>query len=118
MFKLKIKSTGVKLKEHNVGAVKMMSHSEATHVLDGMTKCYEEQPEIKEKKIKTPPRKVIYISKSGSKAIFDSIGLCAKIFRVDESTIRYKIEHPTSKRKATRKGGDWLQGGRLEYFKN
>jgi hypothetical protein len=113
-MKLKFKSTGKKVQEHNVGAIKMFSHSEATHILDNVI----EQPVNKDKKVKTPAKKVVYISKNGSKAIFDSIHLCAKIFNVDVSTIKYKIEHPIPKRKATLKGGDWLKGARLEYLNN
>lgn len=77
-----------------------------------------QQPEIKDKKVKNSAKKVVYISKNGSKAIFDSVHLCAKIFDVDISTIKYKIEHPIPKRKATLKGGDWLKGGHLEYLNN
>lgn len=73
------------------------------------------QPEIKDKKIKTPTKKVVYISKRGSKAIFDSIGLCAKIFDKDASTIKYRIEHPNVK---SCLDFDWLKGGRLEYLNN
>lgn len=75
----------------------------------------EEQPTNKEKKTIPPTKKVVYISKRGSKAIFDSVHLCAQIFGVDESTIRYKINNPVPKKKNTSKGGDWLKGGRLEY---
>lgn len=114
MFKVKTKRTGVKIKEHNVGAVKVMSHSEATHVLDGMTERYEEQLEVKEKKVKTPSRKVVYIAKHGGKATFDSVGLCAKIFGKDKTTIKYRIEHPNTKIT----GYDWLDGGHLEYINN
>ena len=110
-MKLKFKSTGKKVQEHNVGAIKMMSHSEATHILDNVI----EQPEVKDKKIKTPAKKVVYISKRGSKAIFDSIRLCAKIFGKDTSTIKYRIEHPNAKATLD---FDWLEGGRLEYLNN
>ena len=110
MGKFKFKSTGKKVQEHNVGQVMMVSHSEATHILDNVI----EQPEVKESKVKTPAKKVVYISKSGSKAIFDSINLCAKIFGKDESTIRYKIEHPNSKDRHN----SWLKGGKLEYYNN
>ena len=113
MLKLKFKPAGTKLKEHNVGSVKMMSHNEATHIIDGMTERYDEQPEVKEKKVKIPPRKVVYITKRGSKAVFDSIALCAKIFGKDKTTIKYRIEHP--KVRATL-DFDWLDGGRLEYI--
>ena len=71
------------------------------------------QPEVKEKKIKTPPRKVVYITKRGSKAVFDSIALCAKIFGKDKTTIKYRIEHPKAKAALD---FDWLEGGRLEYI--
>ena len=110
-MKFKNKSAGNKVQEHNVGAIKMMSHSEATHILDNVI----EQPVSKDKKVKTPAKKVVYISKRGSKAIFDSIGLCAKIFGKDTTTIKYRIEHPNAK--ATL-GFDWLEGGHLEYLNN
>lgn len=110
-MKLKFKSTGNKVQEHNVGTIKMMSHSEATHILDNVI----EQPEIKNDKDKTPGKKVVYISKRGSKAIFDSIGLCAKIFGKDKTTIKYRIEHPNVK---TTSNLDWLEGGCLEYLNN
>ena len=93
MFKLKIKPTGIKSKE------------EAKPIVT--------QPEVKEKKGKTPAKKVVYISKHGSKAIFDSIGLCAKIFGKDTTTIKYRIEHPKVK---SCLDFDWLEGGRLEYY--
>ena len=86
-----------------------MSHSEATHILDNVI----EQPEVKNKKVKASAKKVVYISKRGSKAIFDSIGLCAKIFGKDTTTIKYRIEHPKAK---SCLDFDWLEGGRLEYY--
>ncbi len=107
-MKFKFKPTGNKVQEHNVGAVGMFSHSEATHIIDNII----EQPETKEKKVKTPAKKVVYISKRGSKAIFDSIKLCAKIFGKDVTTIKYRIEHPNSESRLF----DWLKGGRLEYY--
>ena len=107
-MKFKFKPTGNKVQEHNVGAIKMMSHSEATHILDNVI----EQPETKEKKVKTPAKKVVYISKRGSKAIFDSVKLCANIFGKDTTTIKYRIEHPNAKYTFF----DWLKGGRLEYY--
>ncbi len=72
------------------------------------------QPAIKENKVKPSTKKVVYTSKRGSQAIFDSIRLCAKIFGKDESTIRYKIEHPESKDRRN----SWLKGGKLEYYNN
>ena len=72
------------------------------------------QPAIKENKIKPLANKVIYTSKRGSKAIFDSVRLCAMIFGKDESTIRYKIKHPSSKDRHN----SWLKGGKLEYYNN
>lgn len=111
MCKFKFKSTDKKVQEHNVGQVMMVSHSEATHILDNII----EQPEVKENKVRTPAKKVVYISKYGSKAIFDSINLCAKIFGKDTTTIRYRIEHPKIKASADY---DWLEGGRLEYYNN
>lgn len=94
MIKLKLKPAGTKLNNEN--------------------KSYtpKEHPEVKEKKVKTPPRKVVYISKRGSKAVFDSIALCAKIFGKDKNTIKYRIEHPKAK---TTLDFDWLEGGHLEY---
>lgn len=74
-----------------------------------------QQPEIKENKVKTSAKKVVYISKRGSKAIFDSINLCSKIFGKDPSTVKYRIEHPNSK---SAFHYDWLDGGRLEYLNN
>lgn len=71
------------------------------------------QPDIKEKKVKSPAKKVVYISKSGSKAVFDSVHLCAKIFGKDPSTIKYRIEHPKVRASFD---FDWLEGGRLEYI--
>ena len=109
MFKLKVKPIGKKVHEHNVGAIKMMSHSESTHILDNVI----EQPEVKKKKNKTSAKKVVYISKRGSKAIFDSIGLCAKIFGKDTTTIKYRLEHPKAKGCLD---FDWLEGGHLEYY--
>lgn len=109
MLKIKVKSTGNKVQEHNVGNIKNFSHSEATHIIDNLI----EQPEVKEKKVKTPPRKVVYITKRGSKAVFDSIALCAKIFGKDKTTIKYRIEHPNAKATLD---FDWLEGGRLEYI--
>lgn len=99
-MEFKFKPICNKVQEHNV--------SQIANVI--------EQPEIKDKKVKTPAKKVVYISKNGSKAIFDSIHLCAKIFNVDICTIKYKIEHPIPKKKATLKGDDWLKGGCLEYY--
>ena len=74
-----------------------------------------QQPEIKDKKVKTPAKKIVYIGKHGSKAIFDSIHLCAKIFGKDPTTIKYRIEHPNIKYNLD---FDWLEGGRLEYLNN
>ena len=95
MIKIKLKPTGVKSKE------------EAKPIVA--------QPELKENKGKTSSKKVVYISKRGSKAIFDSIGLCAKIFGKDATTIKYRIEHPKAKGCLD---FDWLEGGRLEYYNN
>ena len=110
-MKFKNKSAGNKVQEHNVGAIKMMSHSEATHIIDNLI----EQPVSKDKKVKTPAKKVDYISKRGSKAIFDSIRLCAKIFGKDTTTIKYRIQHPNAKAILD---FDWLKGGSLEYLNN
>lgn len=71
------------------------------------------QLEVKEKKIKSFSKKVVYINKSGSKAVFDSVHLCAKIFHKHPSTIRYRIEHPKVRASL---GFDWLEGGKLEYI--
>lgn len=73
------------------------------------------QPAIKDDKIKSSAKKVVYISKRGSKAIFDSIKLCAKIFGKDPTTIKYRIEHPNVRASLD---FDWLEGGRLEYLNN
>ena len=110
-MKFKNKSAGNKVQEHNVGNIKNFSHSEATHIIDNII----EQPVSKGKNVKTPAKKVVYISKRGSKAIFDSIRLCAKIFGKDPTTIKYRIEHPNAKASLD---FDWLEGGRLEYLNN
>lgn len=113
-MKFKSKSAGKKLQEHNVGAVKMFSHSEATHILDGMVERYSEQPEVKEKKIVTPAKKVIYIAKNGKRATFDSMKLVALVFGVNLSSVRARLNKPTIRRRKD----DWLKGGRLEYINN
>ena len=103
MLKLKFKSTGAK------------ANNEHSYAKSEPTIVPKEQPEVKEKKVKTPPRKVVYITKRGSKAVFDSIALCAKIFGKDRTTIKYRIEHPKVK---STLDFDWLEGGRLEYINN
>ena len=73
-------------------------------------------PVVEEKKeSKIAPVKVVYISKGGSRAIFDSIRLCASIFGVDASTIKHNINHPVRKTLYS-KHGDWLKGGHFEYL--
>lgn len=79
-----------------------------------ITEAPKEKPKVKNK-VKTPAKKVVYISKRGSKAIFDSIKLCAKIFGKDPTTIKYRIEHPNVRASLD---FDWLEGGRLEYLNN
>lgn len=101
MLKLKFKSTGAK------------ANNERSYAKSETTIVPKEQPEVKEKKVKTPTRKVVYITKRGSKAVFDSIALCAKIFGKDKTTIKYRIEHPKTK---STLDFDWLEGGRLEYI--
>lgn len=78
-----------------------------------ITEAPKEEPKAKNK-VKTPAKKVVYISKRGSKAIFDSIKLCAKIFGKNPTTIKYRIEHPNVRASLD---FDWLEGGRLEYLK-
>lgn len=72
------------------------------------------QPEVKEKKIATPAKKLIYTSKGGSKAIFDSINLVALVFGVDPSSVRNMV----GRTKVRKRKDDWLKGGSIEYFNN
>ena len=106
-MKFKVKSTGTK-RVIDLGKQLKTRQKVIQEVVSNIP-----QPDIKEKKVKSPTKKVVYISKSGSKAVFDSVHLCARIFGKDPSTIKYRIEHPKVRASLD---FDWLEGGRLEYI--
>lgn len=113
MIKLKFKPTfGGTTHKDDLNKQLNTRHEVIEEAVNNMPSVVESK--VKEKKIKSPAKKVVYISKSGSKAIFDSIHLCAKIFGKNPSTIKYRIEHP--KVRATTTDFDWLEGGKLEYI--
>ena len=111
-MKLKLKTSVVKNK-NDLHTQLEKRREVIEEAVNNMKPAIPVQIEVK-KKDKVPPKKVVYTSKRGSKAIFDSVRLCATIFGKDESTIRYKIEHPNSKDRHN----SWLKGGKLEYYNN
>ena len=106
MIKLKLKSTEVKPKVYNdVGNVTMNSK-----VVD--VSNISRHSEIKDKQFRTPGKRVVYTSKGGKRAIFDSINIAALIFGVDASSVRARLNGPTLRRRKD----DWLKGGKIEYI--
>lgn len=65
-------------------------------------------------KLKTPAKKIVYTSKGGSKAIFDSINLIALVFGVNSASVRNMI----GRIRVRKRKDDWLKGGSIEYFNN
>lgn len=63
-------------------------------------------------------KRVVYTSKKGQRAIFDSLGLCASMLNTSPNRVKYRIEHPILKNKSNRKSDDWLKGGKIEYYNN
>lgn len=108
-FKVKIKSTGVKNKTE-LNSQLQNNNEVIEKVIDNIEPAIHVQPVIKEKKNKPSSKKVIYVRNEAT-AVFSSIHLCASIFGVSTSTIKYKIEHSECKRKDS----DWLKGGFLMY---
>ena len=108
-FKVKVKSIGVKNK--NDLNSQLQSNKEVIEkVIDNIEPSIHVQPVIKEKKNKPSSKKVIYVRNEAT-AVFSSINLCASVFGVSTSTIKYKIAHSECKRK----NFDWLKGGFLMY---
>ena len=100
MLKLKLKSTGTK------------ANNERSYAKPEPTIVPKEQPEVKEKKIANPAKKVVYIAKSGKCATFDSMNLVALVFGVDSTSVRARLNKPTIRRRKD----DWLKGGKIEYI--
>lgn len=105
MIKLKLKSTGNKPIE--------TSHNNWNEEhFNEISKIYDERHlEVKDKQFRTSGKRVVYTSKGGKRAIFDSINLAALIFGVDASSVRARLNGPTLRRRKD----DWLKGGKIEY---
>lgn len=106
MPKIKINLTDIKSKND----IKK-STDKTIEVLKVDEKYHNTKSEVKQKKIATPAKKLVYTSKGGKTALFDSIKLAALIFGVDPSSVRNFI----GKTRIRKSSNDWLKGGRIDY---
>lgn len=109
MIKLKLKPTGVKNTNDNLKEDLKKRSKVIEEVVNNTPSVV--QPEVKEKKIATQAKKLVYTSKGGMTAIFDSIKLAAMIFGVHPASVKNFI----GKTRTRKRADDWLKGGRIDY---